>query len=207
MKPTNLKTPKSHVLPVAVALGLCLALFAWIAGSASADGAPPEPTPTATTLECAPASVEAGQSVRCTATVSGLIGASDGEVLFKADDPASGSFSPGICKPSIGEKASPATCSVDYVPAEGSSGIQLLRAHYSGDGANAASEGDFLLAVLPPAGGGGGGNPDGTGDRGGKAVRRPSTRSLKAKARPRRHHRCRVSCRQFRTAAHLNRQR
>jgi hypothetical protein len=129
-----------------LALALSLVTLSWSVAPVQADSGASagDPQPTTTTLQCSPATVKAGQSVHCTATLSG---ADHGEVDFKALDPAAGSFSSETCN--LGsEPADPHSCSVDYTSAaDAPTANQALVAVYLGNADSALSHGEFTLAV------------------------------------------------------------
>jgi hypothetical protein len=156
-------TPSRHLWLPAVALSFGLMLLAWSAGHAYGEGGSSNPNPTTTALDCSPASAEVGQSVHCTATVSGVIATDSGEVVFKSEN--AGQLSARSCELSFAAKGTSASCSVDYVPGADGVAQQRLHAIYVGDEANESSEAIFALVIL--GGGGGGEEEAGGGEEGG----------------------------------------
>lgn len=207
-------TPSRHLWLPAVALSFGLMLLAWSAGHAYGEGGSSNPNPTTTALDCSPASAEVGQSVHCTATVSGVIGADSGEVVFKSEN--AGKLSARSCELSFAAKGAPASCSIDYVPAADGSAQQRLHAIYLGDEANEFSEAIFALTILGGGDGGGeeeagggeekaGGGEEGSGEEkgggedegggggkgdGGDGGGKDTSRHTKAKTHRRAHRRC-----------------
>lgn len=142
--------------PAALAAALGMALMLWSAALAHADLAP-----TATTLQCTPESAKAGQGVRCTAFVKGVVAKKDaGQVLFKSEQ--GGQFSGSPCKLVFGEQGI-ASCSVEYTAPEG---VRSDRIHaiFSGNEASASSEGTFTVTIL------GGDKEEGGDEEGGEKI-------------------------------------
>ncbi|HXW37463.1 MAG TPA: hypothetical protein VEJ36_06155 [Nitrososphaerales archaeon] len=99
-------------------------------------------------VACSPDSVGVGANTTCTAKVSDLSVPSTfplGNVTFSTG--GSGQFTPSsTC--SLTVKNHTSTCSVEYAPAAGSEGSQVIGVSYSGDGDHAPTKGStFLLTV------------------------------------------------------------
>lgn len=114
------------------------------------EEAPPKPPPgeekpgprgSQTSLVCSPEAAGIDQTVNCRATVHGEGRAPTGQIYFKASGPG---FLPvsscTLIDDGTGETSS---CGADYTPT--ATGAHQLAAYYSGDAANTASQGTFVL--------------------------------------------------------------
>jgi hypothetical protein len=134
-------------------------------GGSEGTGGSTESAVTTTAFDCTPASVEAGGTVHCVAAVTGLIGATEGEVVFGSsfNHKVGGFFSAPSCK----FESLPAFCGVDYITVANGDDKRQLHASYRGDAANDPSQGDFVLTVLGDEDGGSGGEEGDKGNEGG----------------------------------------
>ena len=127
-------------------------------------------SPTSTSVSCSPASIAAGQTSSCTATVSDTIGGSapSGAVTYSSDSPGSfGLGNPCVLAPT--QTSGVASCGVTYAPAAVSSGTDTITASYGGDAVHRPSTGSAVVTVPAGNGGGGGGGGTGGGGSGGGA--------------------------------------
>jgi hypothetical protein len=117
-------------------------------GTTQIHAAPPTVHPTQTTLVCAPSSLAAGASVRCTATVLDSSASPippGGQVKVQSD--GRGVFSSaGVCT-LAGAAAGKSSCPIAYTPASIGSGMHTLTAAYSGDPRHQQSRGIAKLSA------------------------------------------------------------
>lgn len=105
---------------------------------------------TAVSVGCSPASVTAGGTSTCTATVSdtdpGTKSAPTGTVTF-GDTAAGATFTPSSCTLAQVGTGTTAACSSTYAPSAASVGTDTVSAAYSGDASHAASSGTMAVTV------------------------------------------------------------
>src|SRR5216117_37624 len=113
---------------------------------------PPPPHSTSTTVDCSPASVQAGSATSCTANVTDTSSSPTtptGTVNFTTNSTGNFTPSPG-CTLAPGATADTATCTVTYTPTV--VGHHLITGNYAGDSTHDTSSGSFTLEVtsVPP---------------------------------------------------------
>jgi len=115
------------------------------AGSSGSTVLTANPRSTSTTVSCNPASIQAGQTTTCSATVTdtaaGTPSAPTGDVSWKSS--GSGSFSATTC--TLSGTGASASCSISYTP--NASGSQVITASYGGDTIQPASTQPTTLVV------------------------------------------------------------
>jgi len=115
------------------------------AGSSGSTVLTTNPRSTSTTVSCNPASVQAGQTTTCSATVTdtgpGTASTPTGAVSWKSS--GSGSFSATTC--TLSGTGALASCSTSYTP--NAPGPQVITASYGGDNVQPASTQPTTLVV------------------------------------------------------------
>ncbi|HVQ60242.1 MAG TPA: hypothetical protein VMS60_15175 [Solirubrobacterales bacterium] len=119
--------------------------------------------PTATALQCAPATVATGSPSLCTVTVADTAenktSLNGDKVDFSVDPAGKGGFdtAPSNCTLQQAQVTDPATCSITYTPQETADAIHKISASYAATPTHGASSKDFDLNVTVE----GDGNPGG----------------------------------------------
>jgi hypothetical protein len=119
-----------------------------IIGAAADIGADELQIATTTALACGPASVAAGASATCTATVRTTSGSPTGIVRLGTDGP--GAFAAGGSCSLLQVSGTEASCRLTYTPSAVGSGTHKISGTYQGDGSHSGSDGSASIQVVAP---------------------------------------------------------